>query len=183
MIKGVAMIGLVKHLRSRRDDVQPHLRPELHPYLTDTLSLSGWYPEADHAELLRAGAQLYAMPVDRALEHMGELAARIQSEIYRELLVGRGSQSRAFALWSSQHDTGELRRVRESSTRMTFEVADFAGVSREFCLMFTGYLRGTFLVNGYSDVTVEKQSCTLWGDPSCMWRCFWKRQARPEPEE
>ncbi|HTO07824.1 MAG TPA: hypothetical protein VMR86_12300 [Myxococcota bacterium] len=181
MVKGVAVLGLVKHLRSRRDEVLPHLRPELQHYLSDTLSVSGWYPETDHAELLRAGAHLYAMPPERALERMGELAARSHSEIYRELLVGHGSQSRTFALWSTQHDTGELRRVREGSTRMSFELTDFAGVSHEFCLSFTGYLRGTFLVNGYSDVTVDKVSCTLRNDPSCLWRCSWKREARGEP--
>jgi hypothetical protein len=182
MIKGVALLGLVKHLRSRRDEALALLPPELHRYLSETLSVSGWYPESEHAQLLRVGAQLYPMPVDRALEHMGELAARIHSEIYRELLVGRGSQSRAFALWTTQHDTGELRRVRESSTRMSFEISEFAGVSRELCLLFTGYLRGTFAVNGYADVEVEKQSCALWGDSSCVWRCSWKRRARGEPE-
>jgi hypothetical protein len=183
MIKGVALLGLVKHLRSRRDEALALLRPELHRYLTDTLSLSDWYPEVEHTELLRAGSQLYSVPPDRALELMGEAGARSHSEIYRELLVGRGSQSRAFALWSTQHDTGELRRVREGATRMSFEISDFAGVSREFCLMFTGYLRGTFQVNGYSDVTVEKLSCKLWDDSSCIWRSSWKREARLTPEE
>lgn len=181
MIKGVAILGIVKFLRSRRDDALPLLRPELHRYLEDTLSVSGWYPEREHVELLRAGSRLYGCEPDRALELMGELAARTHSEIYRELLVGRGSQSRAFALWSTQHDTGELRRVREGATRMSFEVSDFAGVSRELCLLFTGYLRGTFAVNGYSDVAVEKVACALWNDVSCVWRCTWKRGARDAP--
>jgi hypothetical protein len=181
-IKGVAVLGLVKFLRSRRDDALALLRPELHHYLTETVSPSTWYPESEHAELLVAGAQLYSGSPDRALELMGEVAARGHSEIYHELLVGHGSQSRTFALWSTQHDTGELRRVRESATRMSFELVDFEGTSRELCLLFTGYLRGTFLVNGFTDVTVEKLGCTLWGDPSCLWRCAWKRELRGDSE-
>ena len=183
MIKGVAVLGLVKFLRTRRDETLALLRPGLYRYLEDFVSVSGWYPEAEHAELLRAASQLYPVPPDRALELMGELSARNHSEIYRELLVGHGSQSRAFALWSTQHDSGELRRVRESATRMSFEISDFAGVSRELCLLFTGYLRGTFLVNGQPDVTVEKVSCKLWNDASCVWRCSWKRETRGVPEE
>lgn len=174
-IKGLAMLDLVKFLRTRRDEVLAMLRPELHHYLSETLSASIWYPEADHAEMLGIAAKLYTGSPDRALELMGEFAARSHAEIYHELLVGRGSQSRAFAMWSSQHDTGELRRTRESANRMSFELVDFEGASRELCLLFTGYLRGTFLVNDFADTTIEKTNCTLWGDASCLWRCSWKR--------
>src|SRR5262249_52011144 len=142
----------------------------------EPVSLSAWYPESVHAELLRAGAQLYPGSPDSALEHMGELAARAHSELFRELLMGPGSPSRTFALWSTQHDTRELRRVRETSNRMSFELTGFEGTSRELCLVLTGYWRATFTVNGCSDVVVEKQACRLWDDASCLWRCTWKRE-------
>jgi len=45
------------------------------------------------------------------------------------------------------------------------------------CLLLTGYWRGTFLVNGCSDVSVEKLGCRLWQDETCVWRCTWKREA------
>ena len=176
-IKGVSFLGVVKLLRSRRDDAAALLRPALHHFLTETVRPSGWYLESDHAELLRAGAQLYPGSADRALELMGETAARDHSELFRELLVGPGSPSRAFALWSTQHDTGELRRVRETSNRVTLELADFADATREMCLLLTGYWRGTFLVNGCSDVSVEKLGCRLWQDETCVRRCTWKREA------
>jgi hypothetical protein len=178
-IKGVAFLGVVKLLRSRKDDAKELLPPELQHYLSDTLHPSAWYAESDHAGLLGAGARLYAGSPDRALELMGELAARKHSEIYHELLVGHGSPSRTFAMWSTQHDTGELRRVRETATRMRFDLVGFEDTSRENCLLLTGYFRGTFAVNGFSDVTVEKLACRLWGDDSCVWRCSWKR---PETE-
>jgi hypothetical protein len=174
-IKGVAFLGVVKLLRSRKDDSFALLRPELHHYLTETVHPSGWYLEAEHAELLKAGSQLFGGSPDRALELMGELAARGHSEIYHELLVGHGSPSRTFAMWTTQHDTGELRRVRETATRMRFELVKFEAASREQCLVLTGYFRGTFAVNGFSDVNVEKLGCKLWGDDSCVWRCSWKR--------
>jgi hypothetical protein len=179
-IKGVAFLGVVKLLRSRKDDALGLLQPELQHYLRDTVHASGWYPEAEHAGLLYAGSRLYSGSPDRALELMGELAARGHSEIYHELLVGHGSPSRTFAMWSTQHDTGELRRIREATTRMRFELVDFDDTSRELCLLLTGYFRGTFAVNGFSDVSVEKLACKLWGDESCAWRCSWKR---PETEE
>jgi len=178
-IKGIAFLGVVKLLRSRRDDAKELVAPELHHYLTDTVHPSAWYPESEAARLLGAGARLYPGSPDRALELMGELAALSHSEIYHELLVGHGSPSRTFAMWSSQHDTGEMRRVRETATRMRFELVGFEHSSREMCLLLTGYIRGTFAVNGFSDVLVEKLSCKLWTDESCVWRCSWKR---PESE-
>ena len=115
-LKGVAFLGVVKLLRSHRDDAFGLLRPELHYYLTETVRPSGWYPESEHTELLRAGARLYPGSPDRALEMMGEFAARSHCEIYKEILVGRGSPSRTFAMWATQHDTGELRRVASCPT-------------------------------------------------------------------
>jgi hypothetical protein len=176
-IKGVAFLGVVKFLRTRRDDALELLRPELHHFLSETVRPSEWYLESEHAELLRAGAQLYPGSPDAALERMGEVAARSHSEIYHELLVGHGSPSRTFAMWTTQHDSGEMRRIRETSTRMRFELVNFQDTSREHCLVLTGYFRGTFAVNGFSDVDVEKLACRLWGDESCVWRCSWKRAA------
>ena len=39
-IKGLVMLDLVKFLRTRRDEVLAMLRPELHHYLSETLSAS-----------------------------------------------------------------------------------------------------------------------------------------------
>src|SRR5258706_13554439 len=118
------------------------LRPQVHPLFPDTVRPWAWYPEADPAGLLGAVSRLFSGPPDRALKLMGELAARGHSEIYHELLVGHGSPSRTFAMWSTQHDTGEMRRGRESPTRMRFELVDFDEPSRELCLLLTGYYRG-----------------------------------------
>jgi len=60
---------------------------------------------------------------------------------------------------------------------MRFELTDFYDTSRELCLLMTGYFRGTFAVNGFSAVIVEKLACKLWSDESCVWRCSWKREA------
>lgn len=175
-LKGIAFLGVVKLLRSRRDDAERLLRPELHKYLTETLRPSGWYPESEHVELLQAGAKLYPGSPDRALEMMGEWAAKSHCEIYKEILVGHGSPSRTFAMWATQHDTGEMRRVRELPNRMRFELCGFGDTSRENCLVLTGYFRGTFGMNGFADVVVEKLACRLWNDDSCVWRCSWKRE-------
>jgi len=176
-LKGIAFLSVVKLLRSRRDDALSLLRPELHKYLTDNLRPSAWYPESEHTELLQAGARLYPGSPDRALEMMGEFAAKAHCEIYKEVLLGHGSPSRTFAMWATQHDTGEMRRIRELPNRMRFELVGFGDTSRENCLALTGYFRGTFSMNGIADVVVEKLACRLWNDASCIWRCTFERGA------
>ena len=190
----------MKLLRSRRDDAFGLLRSELHHYLTEIVRPSGWYPESDHTELLRAGARLYPGSPDRALEMMGEFAARTHCEIYKEILVGRGSPSRTFAMWATQHDTGELRRVRELPNRMRFELIgfgqhdtgsmslflksptsayvelrDFEDRTRDFCRVTTGYVREGLCMNDFSDVAITEVACSLDGADCCAWRASWKR--------
>ena len=79
----------------------------------------------------------------QALEFMGDFAARAHAEIYGDLLRGSGSNSRVFALWSTQLDAGEMRRIREGPGRARVELQDFASPSRELCLLIGGYIRGT----------------------------------------
>ena len=80
------------------------------------------------------------------------------------------STSRAFALWSTQHDTGELIMVEEGPQRVRFDLAGYEDPSREMCLIVQGYLKGTMYMNGFRDFDVEKLACRLWSDERCAWR-------------
>jgi hypothetical protein len=175
--KGISLVTVVRLLRSNRAKAVELLPPHLHHYLDEWIQMSSWYPTRDLAELLCAVAKiLNANAPDVALEQMGAIGARIQAGVYRDLLVGAGSTSRTFALWSTQHDTGELRRTKEGPERVRFELLDFADTSREFCLMLAGYFKGALEVNDMTDAQVEKLSCRLWGDASCAWTATWKRK-------
>jgi len=169
----MALVGAVKYLRQRRAEAIETLPPELHHYLDEHIRTSAWYPERDMLELIRATARLVTGPTDQVLEIMGETSARGHAEVYGDLLTG-SSTSRAFALWSTQHDTGELRMTEEAPNRVRMEIVGYEDPSREMCLVTQGYFKGVLLMNGYSDLAVEKISCRIWGDDRCTWRASWK---------
>ncbi|HTO52837.1 MAG TPA: hypothetical protein VMR50_05570 [Myxococcota bacterium] len=172
-VKGITVLDAVKFLRARRDEALEVLPKELHFYLDESVTQSMWYPEQDLVELIRSVAKLLPGPVDRALMMMGERSARAQSEVYGDLIRGSPSASRIFALWSTQHDTGEMRSQLEAPNRMRLELAGFEDTSRELCLLLGGYFAGTLAINGITDASVQKLSCRLWGDSLCVWRGTW----------
>jgi len=172
-VKGIAILDAVKFLRARRDDALETLPAPMHHYLDDQIGTSMWYPEGDLVELIRGVAKLLPGPIDRALMMMGERSARAQTVVYGDLIRGIQSNSRTFALWSTQHDTGEMRSQMESPSRVRVELAGFEDTSREFCLLLGGYLAGTLAVNGITDGSIQKLSCRLWGDSICAWRGSW----------
>ena len=172
-MKGITLLEAVKFLRARRDEALEVLPPNLHPYLDEPVTPSMWYPESDLVELIRAVAKLLPGPVDRALMMMGERSARSQTAVYGDLLRGVQSNSRTFALWSTQHDTGEMRSMLEAPNRVRLELVGFEDTSRELCLLLGGYLAGTLAINGITDASVQKLTCRLWGDAFCTWRGTW----------
>jgi hypothetical protein len=171
--KGIAILDAVKFLRARRDEAAEVLAPPLHHYLDEDVGWSTWYPETDLVELIRGVSRLLPGPADRALMMMGERGARSQTVVYGDLMRGVQSNSRTFALWSTQHDTGEMRSHMESPNRVRIELVGFEDTSREFCLVLGGYISGTLAINGITDGSVQKLSCRLWGDPVCSWRGTW----------
>jgi predicted hydrocarbon binding protein len=104
---------------------------------------------------------------------MGESSAREHVGVYGDLLTS-SSNSRAFALWSTQHDTGELHTTEESPNKVRIEIVGYEDPSREMCLVSQGYLKGVLLMNGVNDLAVEKIACVIWGDDRCAWRASWK---------
>src|SRR5215468_11197282 len=124
-VKGITILDAVKFLRARRDEALEVLPSALRSYLDDEISQSKWYPESDMVELLRGVAKLLPGPIDRALVMMGERSARAQTTVYGDLLRGVQSNSRTFALWSSQHDTGEMRSMLEAPNRVRLELVGY----------------------------------------------------------
>jgi hypothetical protein len=175
--KGIALVGAVRLLRANRARATELLPPDLQHYLNEWVQSSAWYPAGDLSRLLAALAKLlHPHAPDIALEQMGVATARAQADVYRDLLIGGGSTSRTFALFSTQLDSGELRSTREGPARVRFELVDFEDTSREYCLLLAGYFKGALELNALEDASVEKLACRLWGDPSCAWVATWKRK-------
>ena len=173
--KGAVIIGLVKFLRKNRDRAVELLPAAQQRYLEEDIRLSSWYPEGDFVELIRACAKLIPLDYDAAVQQMGLIGARAHAEVYGDLLrSSTKSNSSVFALWSAQHDTGELRGFWESPTSSRIELVEFGAPSREVCLLAMGYLQGGFQLNGYDDISIEKRSCAADGADRCLWRVTWK---------
>jgi len=175
--KGAVLVGLVKFLRRRREEALEVMPAEQHHYLHEDIRMTGWYPESDFVALIRACARLAPGNPDAAIEQMGLVGARAHADVYGDLLRSANSNSSVFALWTAQHDTGELLHFQESPTCSRVELVGFGAPSREVCLLATGYLRGGFELNGYDDVAIEKKSCAALGADRCLWRVTWKPRA------
>lgn len=172
--KGAVLVGPIKFLRKRRDEARALLPPELAHYLDEDVRLSSWYPERDFVALIRVAAQLASDDPEGAIEAMGAAGAHQQVEVYGDLLRSLSSSSSVFALWSSQHDTGELRGFSDSPNSVRVELAGFDSPSDVNCTLARGYIRGALEVNGFESIAIEKRRCVLRGDSLCEWRVSWK---------
>jgi hypothetical protein len=172
--KGAVLVGPIKLLRKRREEARALLAPELHHYLEERVRLSSWYPETDFISLIVVAARLTSEDPDRAMEEMGTVGAHFHAELYGDLLRSMGSNSSVFALWSTQHDTGELRSIADSPTAAHVELVGFDSPSRENCILCTGYIRGALTINGFDDIAIDKPRCVVRGDDRCVWRVSWK---------
>lgn len=177
--KGTTLRGLVVFLKGRRNDALRILPPELHHYLDGHVQEGSWYPEADLLELIRAMAALMPGGRGRNLEEMGRLSAQEHLEgVYAHLKVkdpdAAGIARRAFALWSTMHDSGRGSFVLKAPGEGTFEIRGYAAASREMCKILTGYFSETMRLAGMRDVKAQEVSCCLDGASSCSWRVHWQ---------
>jgi hypothetical protein len=182
--KGTTIVGAVKFLRGRREEALRILDVRLHPYLEERIFPTSWYPESDLLDLIRAVAKLLPLPDARAYEEMGRQTAREHLEgVYSHLASGDALQvgRRAFALWSSQHDTGRMSMERTGPGRARAEVVDFGHPSRELCAVVRGYVLETFRASGIANPQGRETTCRCQGDPACTWEFSW--DAGPDEHE
>ena len=183
--KGTTLIGAVRYLRKNKDRATQILAPELHHYLTEKVSESRWYPEEDLHGVLAAMLELIPGDRDEVLARLGEASAREHLEgIYSHLSGGRSRDvaKRAFALWSSQHDTGRFEVENVSDTEAIMSVRDFGHPSEIMCGILGGYLAESLRVDGAVDIKMQKTACVLRGDPVCSWRRTWARSEGNKPK-
>lgn len=133
--KGIAIVPIVQALRASGDEVVRTLPPELQHYLTDVITPSGWYPDADWLALLRALAA--AIPTESAPQGVYVMFGRSaalrdladnQAEIpraartdtggmYRQLTAGKldpvGLMRRMAKIWLLYHASGHIELARD----------------------------------------------------------------------
>jgi hypothetical protein len=176
--KGTTLISLVKFLKHDRERARSVLPPELCHYLEERIHTSSWYPEEDLLALIRCMIELMPGQREAVISEMGKSVAGEHMEgIYSHLKLEVGDLAplarRAFALWSSQHDSGRLNVTREDSGAVCFELLDFGLPSRELCDITAAYFRETLRLAGV-EAEVREFECRLDGADRCRWRAIWK---------
>jgi hypothetical protein len=177
--KGTTLLSLVKFLRHNRDRALELLPSELHHYLEERIQTSGWYPEEDLLALNRCMIRLMPGQREAVLSEMGKsIAAEHMEGIYAHLRLEEGDlrplARRAFALWSSQHDSGRLSVTPEGPGVILFELSDFGLPSREICDITAAYFRETLRLAGV-EAEVREEECRVAGANRCLWRATWRR--------
>lgn len=174
-VKGTVLVSVVKFLRSRRQEATALLPPHCQRYLEERVLDSSWYPEADLVELIRVVASMFPGNEDQALYLTGRaaLAAFLRDRKYHDLhhvALLADMPRRLVALWSTQHDTGQLRMQLSSDTSGLVTLTGFGHPSREMCTVLTGYIAELLGENGITDPSVAKQTCVLSGAGDCCWK-------------
>jgi hypothetical protein len=180
-VKGTVLVSVVKFLRSRRQEAAALLPPHCQSYLQERVLDSSWYPEADLVELIRVVAGMFPGNEEQALYLTGRaaLAAFLRDRKYHDLhhvAVLADMPRRVVALWSTQHDTGQLRMQLSSDTSGFVTLTGFGHPSHEMCSVLTGYITELLGENGIADPCVTKRACVLSGAGECSWH--WQSGAR-----
>lgn len=173
--KGTTLSGMVRFLRRHKEQAKQVLAPDLHAYLEERIHESRWYPEEHFLALVDAMVSLMPGARERNLEALGATAAREHLEGIYAHLSGDGkavapSTTRAFALWSSQHDTGRFEVKRIGPGELEMIIRDFGHPSPQMCAIFTGYCAELIRFEGARDVVATKRECVRSGAPHCLWR-------------
>lgn len=176
--KGTTLLSLVKFLRAHAEQARRVLPPELHHYLEERVQSSVWYPEEDLLALLRCMTRLIPGPREAVLREMGRIVASEHMDgVYAHLRLEDGDllplARRAFALWSSQHDSGQLHVTREGPGTICFELSGFALPSRELCDVTAAYFHETLRIAGV-DAEVQERQCRVDGADCCRWIARWQ---------
>jgi len=177
--KGTALLGAVKYLRRQGDRARDALPAHLHRYLEERILPASWYPEQDLLDLLGAVARLLPDSGPDVHAQMGRISARDHMESFYGHLFQHSEDPlslprKAFALWTSMHDTGRLRIDMEDEGRARVELIDYAIPCREMCGIMTGYVEETLRLSGFAEPRLEKQRCRVRGDDACVWEARWR---------
>ncbi len=186
-IKGVAMLNCLKALRARKEEARTVLPAPLRWYLDERIMVSGWYPEEDQLELIRALAQVLPAPGMDMYEFMGRFTAERDLAGLYEHMVKQGDPQwtlrRGPAIWRSYHDTGTLSVTFEGPGSARLELSDYGLPSSEMCRVLLGWYGQLVRMTGAREVEISETRCRQRKDAACVWEVKWTAENGAPPEE
>jgi hypothetical protein len=173
-VKGTILVSAVKLLRRNRERARELLAPRLQHYLEERIVVSSWYPAEDLIELVRACGRVLGQTGPAFFEAAGRISASEHAEgVYAHLFTQESDPNvfarRAFALWSSMHDSGTLKLELLGPGKARVSVHGYEIPSRDLCGTVQGYVAQTFELAGQRAVRVRKLCCCVDGAPTCAW--------------
>ena len=177
-IKGVSMLNAVKALRGEKEKARQLLPQHLHCYLDERIMVSGWYPEEDQLELIRALAQVLPASGTDVYEFMGRFTAQHDlAGLYGHMLRPgdpEGTLRRAAAIWQSYHDSGRLTVAFTGPGMARLTITGYGLPSSEMCRLLLGWYGELVRITGAHDVEIAEMQCRNRNDPACVWEVKWK---------
>jgi hypothetical protein len=172
-IKGTGMIGLVRALRSQREQALSLLPAELHDYLDKRIAITAWYPESHYFAIASVYMQLHR---DESWETAGAYAAQqALTTVYKNIVVDGDLAETAARMrvnWRNYHDTGELTTECEAGC-VRVKVRDYGIVKQELCRLNMGYFATLLGMSGVAITSRSKPKCKARGDAQCVWEFGW----------
>ena len=177
-IKGTGMLPIVKTLRTNKEMAREVLPDRLHPYLEDRIIASGWYPEADFVEILRAAARMFSLSSDEFYEIAGRSSAiEDLNGVYHEFLrTGDplGMLRAGVLAWQSYHDTGRIIVTPEGPGAARVDLVGYEMLCDEMCAVNTAWIKEELRLAGALDIEVTMSRCVCRGDAMCRWQTRWR---------
>ena len=173
-IKGTGIVGIVRALRTFREQASRLLTPQLLHYLDDRIVPTSWYAEDDYLALMEAFMRINHKA---SWEGVGAIAAReALSTVYRNVIVEGDVPETARRMrvnWRNYHDTGELS-VENEPNLVRVPVRDYCMVSTPLCRLNQGYFAALLELSHAVITDQRKVHCTARGDAACIWEFGWR---------
>jgi hypothetical protein len=177
--KGTTFISFVRYLRSQRARSLEALPEDLHHYLDERILVSRWYPEEDLLRIARTMARMLGGDVDENLRNFGRIAVQEQIQapdgVYAHLAGSGDPHSfgrRFFALWSSQHDSGQAKAEITGERCGVLRLEDYGHPSPEMCTILLGYIEQALSAD-LGEASVREVACRCDGADACEWAFSW----------
>ena len=179
-IKGMALIPIVKALRSMHSDAVEAVPGELRYFLSEKIFPSGWYSEDELMVLLQCLVELLP-PRPDIWEWMGAFGAKENfSDIYASAIYpGRPELGlkRYPRIWRLYHDNGRVAVSFPEPGRSTIDISAYLVQRRDFCRLQAGHFQTLLELAGARDVEVQAVQIAAGSRPA-RWRLRWKPPER-----
>ena len=179
LTKGVALLDLVKLVRTQRASFDGVLDDETWAVVNSRILVGSWYPEACLVRLLVAADRVFGEGNLALCRAFGRASAQqVLQTVYKTAVVPGDvlASLRILAVsWSFIHNTGTVAVETPSDGLVRVIVKDFGLPSPAICVVFAGWIEGKVQVAGGKCQVVEEE-CRLRGQQACVYAVQWTRE-------